>query len=60
MDISSIYKHMKPLNYLVAQKIARQNKGWRKCIGSWNGWSSVSTMQSDRYSVSAKLWQGII
>ena len=44
----------------MAQKIARQNKGWRKCIGSWNGWSSVSTMQPDRYSVSAKLWQGII
>ena len=44
----------------MAQKIARQNKGWRKCIESWNGWSSVSTMQSDRYSVSAKLWQGII
>ena len=36
MGIRENYKFLKRWNYLVAQKINKQNKKWKKCTESWS------------------------
>ena len=38
-----------------SKKIYRQNKEWRKCAESSSGWSSFSTIQFSRHSISTKV-----